>query len=167
MPALAHASTNFREANLTTLLVARFAIGYSARVRWTRAIAIVPIVVLASRGLCSDNNWAGEYANENFLSGKAAFQLSIEQSGNVIEVSYNAAYADAHGAAPDGGGRAKITGKNTLEFKWQDSFKNSGTGTIRLTGKDIIVSMQTTRVEDSRCLVFYGDNMRLKRVGTR
>jgi hypothetical protein len=164
MPALAHASTNFREASLTTLLVARFAIGYSARVRWTRAIAIVPIVVLASRGLCSDNNWACEYANENFLSGKAAFQLSIEQSGNVIEVSFNAAYADAHGAAPDGGGQAKITGKNTLEFKWEDSFSNSGTGTIVRTGDGIKVSMKTTRVEDSRCLAFYSDNMRLKRM---
>jgi len=164
MPALAHASTNFREGNLTTLLVARFAIGYSARVRWTRAIAIVPIVVLASRGLCSDNNWACEYANENFLSGKAAFQLSIEQSGNVIEVSFNAAYADAHGAAPDGGGQAKITGKNTLEFKWEDSFSNSGTGTIVRTGDGIKVSMKTTRVEDSRCLAFYSDNMRLKRM---
>jgi hypothetical protein len=133
-------------------------------VKWSRAIAIVPIVALAARGLCSDNNWAGEYANENLLNGKAAFQLNIEQSGNVIEVSFNAAYTDAHGAAPDGRGEAKITGKNTLEFNWEDSFKNSGTGTIRLAGKEIIVSMQTTRVEDSRCLPFYGDNMRLKRV---
>ena len=149
---------------LTTLLVARFGIGYSARVSWRRAIAIVPIVVLASRGLCSDINWAGEYANENLLNGKAAFQLSIEQSGNAIEISFNAAHADGHGAAPDGGGQAKVTGKNTLEFKWEDSFSNSGTGTIRLAGKDIIVSMQTTRVEEPRCLVFYGENMRLKRV---
>jgi hypothetical protein len=109
-------------------------------------------------------NWVGEYANENFLNGKAAFHLSIEQSGNAIEVSFNAAYADAHGAAPDGGGQAKVTGKSTLEFQWEDSFNNSGTGTIRLAGKDIIVSMKTTRVVDPRCLVFYGENTRLKRV---
>ena len=164
MPASAHASTSYSCSKFDDLLGAHLGIGYSARVRWSRAIVIVPIVVLASRGLCSDNDWAGEYGNENLLDGKAAFQLNIEQSGNVIEVSFNAAYADAHGAAPDGGGRAKITGKNTLEFNWEDSFKNSGTGTIRLAGKEIIVSMQTTRVEDSRCLPFYGDNMRLKRV---
>ena len=65
---------------------------------------------------------------------------------------------------PDGEGQARITGKNTLAFKWEDSFKNSGTGTIRGAGRDIVVSMKTTRVVDSRCLVFYGENMRLKRV---
>jgi hypothetical protein len=154
----------FRPVTLTTLLVARFAIGYSAHVKCSRAIAIVSIVLLASRGFCSDINWAGEYANENLLDGKAAFQLSIEQSGNAIEVSFNAAYADGHGAAPDGGGSAKITGKSTLEFKWEDSFNNAGTGTISLAGKNIIVSMKATRVEEPRCLAFYGDHMRLKRV---
>ena len=60
---------------------------------------------------------------------------------------------------------AKITDKNTLEFKWDDSFNNSGTGTITRTGNGIIVSMKTVRVVDSRCLPFYGQNMRLTRVG--
>jgi hypothetical protein len=65
--------------------------------------------------------------------------------------------------APDGEGRTKITGKNTLEFNWEDSFNNSGTGTITRAGSGIKVSMKTTRVVDSRCLAFYGQNMRLKR----
>ena len=112
----------------------------------------------------AEPNWAGEYAATNFLRGQAAFQMKIEQSGNAIEVSFDAAYADAHGAAPDGGGPAGFTGKSALQFKWEDSFDNSGTGTIRQTGDGIIVSMKTTRVVDSRCLVFYGENMRLKRV---
>ena len=90
--------------------------------------------------------------------------MSIEESGNSIRVSFDSAYDDAHGAAPDGGGEAKITGKNALQFKWEDSFNNSGTGTIRQTGDGIIVSMKSTLVMDSRCLVFYGENMRLKRV---
>jgi hypothetical protein len=88
----------------------------------------------------------------------------IEQSGNSIQVSFDAAYVDAHDAAPDGRGPAKITGKNALQFNWEDSLNNSGTGTIRQTGDGILVSMKTTRVVDSRCLVFYGENMRLKRV---
>ena len=133
-------------------------------VRRSRAIGIVSILALASQALCSDADWVGRYANENLLDGKAAFQLSIDQSGNAIEVSFNAAYADGHGAAPDGGGEAKITGSNALEFKWEDSFNNSGTGKIRRAGKDILVSMQPTRVEEPRCLFFYGANMRLKRV---
>jgi hypothetical protein len=109
-------------------------------------------------------NWAGDYANNNFLNGQAAFQMSIEQSANAIKVSFDAAYTDAHGAAPDGGGQAKITGKNPLEFNWEDSFQNPGTGTIKRSGNGITVSMKPTRVVDSRCLVFYGDKMRLKRV---
>jgi hypothetical protein len=107
---------------------------------------------------------AGEYADNNFLNGQAAFQLSIEQSGNAIHVSFDAAYSDAHDAAPDGEGSAKITGKNLLQFNWEDSFNNSGTGTVTRTSDGINVSMKTTRVVDSRCLVFYGQNMRLKRV---
>lgn len=90
--------------------------------------------------------------------------MSIEQSGNAIQVSFDAAYVDAHGAEPDGQGQAKIIGKNTLEFNWEDSFNNSGTGRITRAGEDIIVSMKTARVVDSRCLVFYGQKMRLKRV---
>jgi hypothetical protein len=118
----------------------------------------------ASNAPSAEPNWAGDYADKNFLRGQAAFQMTIEQSGNSIELSFDAAYIDAHGAAPDGGGHAKITGKNALQFNWEDSFNNSGTGTIRQTGDGIIVSMKTTRVVDSRCLVFYGENMQLKRV---
>jgi hypothetical protein len=133
-------------------------------VRLSRFIGVLSILALASQALCSHTDWAGQYANENLLDGKAAFELSIEQSRNAIDVSFNAAYADGHGAAPDGGGEAKISGSNTLEFKWEDSFNNSGTGKITRAGKSIIVSMKATRVEEPRCLAFYGDNMRLKRV---
>ena len=134
--------------------------------RW-RAVALLVSIGLSAttaRNACSaEPNWAGEYADNNFLNGDAAFELSIEQSENAIQVSFDAAYTDAHGAAPDGGGQAKITGKNTLEFKWADSFQNSGIGTIRRTGDGIKVSIKATRVVDSRCLVFYRDNMLLKR----
>ena len=90
--------------------------------------------------------------------------MSIQQSGNSIQVAFDAAYVDAHGAAPEGDGHAKITGANALEFKWEDSFKNSGTATIKRTADGVIVSMNPTRVVDSRCLVFYGQNIRLKRM---
>jgi hypothetical protein len=118
----------------------------------------------ASRIMPAEPNWAGDYANKNFLNGQAVFEMSIQQSGDAIQISFDAAYNDAHGAAPDGEGQAKITDKNMLQFKWEDSFKNSGTGTITLAGKGIVVSMKTTRVVDSRCLALYGQKMRLKRV---
>jgi len=120
--------------------------------------ATIPNTALAG------SNWTGEYANKNFLNGEAVFQFSIEPSGTAIKIAFDAAYNDAHGAAPDGEGQARITGKNTLEFKWEDSFENSGTGTLMRIGDGINVSMKTTRVVDSRCLAFYGQNMRLKRM---
>ncbi len=126
-------------------------------------VALAVLLVIASSGFSAEPSWVGKYTNENFLNGEAGFQLTIEQSGDVLQVLFDAAYKDAHGAAPDGGGEAKITGKDTLELKWEDSFNNSGTGTIKRAGDRIIVSMKT-RVVDERCLAFYGDNMRLKRV---
>ena len=110
--------------------------------RWSSAIILGCLLVIASNGFSAEPNWVGEYANKNFLNGQAAFQLSIEQSEDAIEVSFNAAYNDGHGAAPDGQGEAKITGDNTLEFKWEDSFNNSGTGRITRSGRAIIVSMK-------------------------
>jgi hypothetical protein len=111
-------------------------------------------------------NWAGEYRAEKFLNGRAVFQLSIEQSGNSMQVTFDGAYADGHGAAPEGQGAAKVSG-NTLQFKFEDSFSNSGTGTITRVGDGIIVSMKTAHVEDPRCLAFYGQNMHLKRAAKK
>jgi hypothetical protein len=122
----------------------------------------VSVLLLASNGFSADPSWVGEYANKKFLNGQAAFQLTIEQSADAIQVSFDAAYIDGHGAAPDGQGEAKITGNNTLEFQWEDSFQNTGTGRITRAGKDIVVSMKTTRVVEPRCLAFYGNKMRLK-----
>jgi hypothetical protein len=112
-------------------------------------------------------NWAGEYTDKNFLKGQGVFQLSIEQSGNAIQVSFDAAHNDGSGAAPEGQGPAKVTGKDTLQFNFKDSFNNSGTGTIKRAGDDIILTIKPAHVADARCLVFYGENMRLKRSGKK
>ena len=37
-------------------------------------------------------------------------------------------------------------------------------GVKKKAGDDALVSIKATRVADSRCLQFYGENMRLKRV---
>jgi len=128
----------------------------------------VILTAFLTLGICltvdaaDSRSWAGEYGDKKFLNGRAVFQLSIEQSGNAMQVTFDGAYVDAHGAAPEGQGPAKIFG-NTLQFKFEDSFGNSGTGTITRAGDDIIVSMKTSHVVDARCLAFYGQNMRLKR----
>jgi hypothetical protein len=112
------------------------------------------------------SGWAGQYRAEKFLSGRAVFQLSIEQSGNKMQVSFDAAWADGHGAAPEAEGPASVSG-NTVTFTFKDTFDNSGTGTITRSGNDIIVSINPTHVVEPRCLGFYGKNMRLKRVAKK
>ena len=134
--------------------------------KWNEVALFISIILCAtaSNSPSAKPNWAGEYADKNFLNGQAVFEMSITQSGNTLQLAFDAAYADAHGAGPDGEGQGRISGKNTVEFKWEDSFKNSGTGMItRAAGKEIVVSINTTRVVESRCLAFYGKNMRLKR----
>jgi hypothetical protein len=128
------------------------------------------VVLLSLFGLSAraddSSGWAGQYTDKKFLGGRAVFQLTIEQSGNKMQVSFDAAWVDAHGAAPEAEGPATVSG-NTITFKFEDSFENSGTGTITRSGDDIIVSINPTHVAEPRCLAFYGKNMRLKRVAKK
>ena len=90
--------------------------------------------------------------------------MSLEQSGNAVSVWFSAGYNDGHGIQPVADGRGRISGKGTVEFTFNDSSHNAGTGTITRVGDDIIVSLKATRVADPGCLELYRQNMRLKRV---
>jgi hypothetical protein len=114
----------------------------------------------------ASETWAGQYTDKKFLGGRAVFQLTIEQSGSAMQVSFDAAWVDAHGAAPEAEGPAKISG-NTIAFTFKDTFENSGTGTITRAGDDILVTINPTHVVEPRCLAFYGKNMRLKRTAKK
>jgi hypothetical protein len=114
----------------------------------------------------ASETWAGQYTDKKFLGGRAVFQLTIEQSGSAMQVSFDAAWVDAHGAAPEAEGPAKISG-NTVTFTFKDTFENSGTGTITRVGDDILVTINPTHVVEPRCLAFYGKNMRLKRTAKK
>ena len=104
--------------------------------------------------------------DKKFLGDRAVFQLTIEQSGSAMQVSFDAAWDDAHGAAPEAEGPAKVSG-NTSDLQFEDTFDNSGTGTIKRAGNDILVTINPTHVVEPRCLAFYGKNMRLKRVAKK
>jgi hypothetical protein len=125
--------------------------------------ATVLLSLLNPLAHAADSGWVGQYSDKKFLGGRAVFQLTIEQSGSRIQVSFDGGWADGHGAAPEAEGPATVSG-NTLTFKFEDTFKNSGTGTVTKSGDDIIVSINATHVVEPRCLAFYGKNMRLKRV---
>src|SRR5262249_15656140 len=102
----------------------------------------------------------------SFLNGTSVFQLSLEQSGNDVSVFFSATHTDGSGAAPEADGKGKVSG-DKVQFSWSDSFNNSGTGTIKKSGNDVIISIKTNKVADSRCLQFYGDNIRLKPAGKK
>jgi hypothetical protein len=135
----------------------------------TRVFFASTLTLLAAVQLClagANESWAGQYRDQKFLGGRAVFQLTIEQSGAAMQVSFDAAWVDGHGAAPEAEGPAKTSG-NTLTFTFKDTFENSGTGTITRAGEEIIVSINPTHVAEPRCLGFYGKNIRLKRVAKK
>src|SRR5882762_5926218 len=138
---------------------------YNAPMKNRSLILLVTLAIVSIAA--GPPNFAGEYADRNFLNGQATFQMSLEQSGNALSVWFSAGYNDGHGLQPVADGSGKITGKGTVEFTFKDSSNNAGTGTIARAGDDIIVSIKTTRVADSRCVELYRQNMRLNKVGKK
>src|ERR1019366_10685159 len=128
------------------------------------ALALVALLTISSAwpvAAADPIDWTGEFKTS--VHGGGGFELSLEQQGDAIQLSFDAAYSDGHAAAPDGSGAGKINPKGTVEFTFEDSFGNTGTGIINRAGKDIIVSMKMANVAEPRCLPFYGENMRVKR----
>ena len=89
-------------------------------------------------------------------------RLNILQEGDAISVDFDAAYNDGHGRAPEASGPAQAVDKNALKFTFTGSAISRGTRTIKRSGPEVILTIKTTRVADSRCFVFYADNLRLK-----
>ena len=129
-----------------------------------RSLVFTALVLALASIAAGPPNFAGEYADKNFLNGQGVFELSLEQNGSNVTIFFSAGYNDGHGAAPEADGTGKVTSKGTIEFTFEDSFKNAGTGTISHSGDGVTLSLKTSRVVDPRCLVFYKQNMRLPRV---
>ena len=129
-------------------------------------IGVATIACALTVTATESSGWAGEFKNQKLLNGKATFQLSIEQQGTKVQVSFDAVRNDGKGPAPEGQSAATASG-NTLQFKFEDNFRNAGTGTITRSGDDVILSIKATRIANRDAAMFYGENMQLKRVGKR
>jgi hypothetical protein len=126
---------------------------------------VIGLTIFSDTTRATDSsNFAGEYADKKFMSGQAVLQLSLEQSGNKVAIFFAGVRHDGQGAAPEFNTGGTVSSKGIVEFKFVDDLKNSGTGTIRKAGEDVLLSIKATRVGDSRCLQFYKENMRLKHV---
>jgi hypothetical protein len=124
--------------------------------------AFVYLFVAAMNARAADA-WSGAYYDKKQLNGQAWFQMRIEESAGTFHIVFNGGYNNRTGAAPDGQAVAKRTGEGNLEFTFNDSCKNSGSGTIRHAGNDIIVDFIFANGADMKCLALYQRNMHLKR----
>jgi hypothetical protein len=126
-------------------------------------IAIVIGLVSIAFGAGGPANFTGEYADKKYMNGQAILQLSLEQTGNNVSIFYSGVRNDGQGAAPEINATGVVSG-GSVQFKFQDDLKNAGTGTITRAGDDMVVSIKATKVVDPRCLQFYKQGLRLKRV---
>ena len=128
-------------------------------------LSIIIFVIAVTKLSCGaePSNFAGEYADKKFMNGQAVLQLSLEQTGNQVTIFFSGGRNDGQGAAPEINATGTVTG-GKVQFKFQDEMNNAGTGIITKSGEDVLVTIKPTKVVDSRCMPFYGQNMRLKRV---
>ena len=61
----------------------------------------------------------GEFVDKKFLNGQGVFDFSVHRSGSALEIAFDAAYSDGHGATPDATGAGKVNG-NAAQFTWKD-----------------------------------------------
>src|SRR5438552_1149316 len=134
--------------------------------RWLCKSAVIGLAMVGTILGAGPAKFDGEFVDKKFLNGQGVFEFSVHLNGSALEIGFDAAYSDGHGATPDATGAGKVNG-NAAQFTWKDSFGNTGTGTISLAGDDIVVSMKAVHVADSRCLAFYRENMKLKRIGKK
>ena len=133
---------------------------------WLGKSAVILLATIGTALTAGSAKFDGEFVDKKFLNGQGVFEFSVHRSGNALDIGFDAAYSDGHGATPDATGAGKANG-NTAQFTWKDSYGNTGTGTISLAGEDIVVSMKPVHVADPRCLAFYRQNIKLKRIGKK
>ena len=90
---------------------------------------IIALAMIATVMGAGPAKFDGEFVDKKFLNGQGVFQFSVHQSGSALEIAFDAAYSDGHGATPDATGAGKVNG-NAAEFTWKDSQGNTGTGTL-------------------------------------
>src|SRR5438270_11747936 len=53
----------------------------------------------------------GEFVDKKFLNGQGVFEFIVHQSGTALDIAFDAAYSDGHGATPDATGAGRSTAR--------------------------------------------------------
>src|SRR5260370_29568466 len=87
--------------------------------------SLILLVALATVSIAAGPpNFAGEYADRNFLNAQATFEMSFEQTGHALSVWFSPGYNDDHGLQPVADGNGKRTANGTVEFTLKESANN-------------------------------------------
>src|SRR5438067_13369869 len=103
--------------------------------------AVIAVAMIGTILAAGPAKFDGEFVDKKFLNGQGVFEFSVHQSGNALDIAFDAAYSDGHGATPDATGAGQANG-NIAQFTWKDSNGNTGTGTMNLAGVGMVESSQ-------------------------
>ena|SRR6267378_4907093 len=110
---------------------------------------------------------AGDYADRNLLHGYGTVQVSVQQTGEDVSISFYGRYNESGHAGSQFTATGKARGTRLAEFEFEDSCGNTGVGAI-IRFKDVLtVSIKAKHIADSNCLVFYQGDMHLKPVAKK
>jgi hypothetical protein len=118
-----------------------------------------------SKTAADASDFSGEYAVNN-QAAHTFFHLGIEQNGATLQFAFDAGRDNGQGAAPEGTGTGRIAGAKA-NIKFQDSFGNSGIGTLTRSADGMALSLNATRIADRRAAEFYAKPLQLKQTSKR
>lgn len=119
------------------------------------ALAIFGFVSLRAMA-GEDKNFNGHYElADKKLSRSFDFEVKQKPKDDHVIISFSAAMTDGTGSAPDADGKGHVD-DDILIFKFKDSFKNEGTGTLQLKKNGYHLTLTVTKIVDPAPLHFYG-----------
>ncbi len=69
--------------------------------RWLCKSAVILLAMIGTAPAAGPAKFDGEFVDKRFLNGQGVFEFSVHQSGNALDIAFDAAYSDWHSATPD------------------------------------------------------------------
>lgn len=85
-----------------------------------------------------------------------SFHLSIQQRGSQVELSFMGTLRGGKGRSIEGSGTGSVSATGLLTFSFQDPFGNSGSGTLKKSGRQFVLSIEPSEIKEPGLMPFYG-----------